>query len=218
MKARKVVERKYTEAEWAEIKRALARVGVDADTVPAKLFYTDEKSRGLGEALGWAANTQFHHHQLTEATAEVDKNIAKVLHQIKKTEKCMDAILTHTPWLEYILKTGPAYADLRSAGAALNKMHRSRSHRITKQNQIHIRLTYFGFLRQIYASVTGKDGKKPTPLGASDGPFVDFLHAASRPVLGRDFLTKHAIHAFLKRNWRNAKTSNGGGGQKRGQK
>jgi hypothetical protein len=199
MRARKVVEHEYTEAEWTEIKRALARVGVDADTARVKISGHDDP---LGTALSLAAALPFDHLEIMEASAEAAKNIARVLRQIKKTERCIDEIAARMPRLE----TGSYYAPLRDASAALNERYGKRPHRVTKQDKIDSRLHYFEFLRQIYASITGKDGKKPTPLGASDGPFVDFLYTASGPVLGREFLTKPAIHAFLKRNWKDGQT------------
>jgi hypothetical protein len=44
--------------------------------------------------------------------------------------------------------------------------------------------------------------KDKAAVGRKDGPMVGFLHAASRPVLGKECPTKEAIRSWLKRDAR----------------
>ena len=62
----------------------------------------------------------------------------------------MEEIVAQVPWLEYIVKIGPYYSELRNASTALHKAYgRKRSKKYIRKNSPY-RLTYLDFLMRIY--------------------------------------------------------------------
>ena len=98
---KELYETKYTEEEWGSIRKELARSGIDADTSMTDIsaMFFREGRINLREGLEWASAFYAMTMLAAETTAELDKDIAEVLQQLKALEGRIDAVTHSAKWL-----------------------------------------------------------------------------------------------------------------------
>jgi hypothetical protein len=180
----------HTDKEWAEVRSALARVGVDADTARAGVSWDLEKKE-LKEALATAAGMYAGGVDRQRVIDDLHKEVEAALRRIKKTEKIIDKVnSTCPPWAK---PTASTYNEFKTLCAPLHARFPIRNKRGDKTRRL---LTYLDVLLGIYAEVTEQ---RPV-RGNENSPLVCFLFAASRIAFSPHDFTKQAIHSLLKRN------------------
>ena len=181
----------HTEKEWSEVRSALARVGVDANTATAGPWWDLEK-KPLTEALASAGGAYAAGIIARRQVLDVlHKEIEGALRRIKRAERLIDKINATCPsWLRGSVSF---YSEFKTLSAPLHDRFPARNKKGDKTQHL---LSYMDTLLGIYAEITEK---RPV-LGNENSPLVCFLFAASRIVFSQHDFTKQAIHSLLYRN------------------
>lgn len=180
----------HTDKEWAEVRSALARVCVDADTARAGVSWDLEK-KALREALASAAGMYAGGVDRQKVIDDLHKEIEAALRRIRKTERIIDKVNSTCP--SWARPTASTYYEFKTMCAPLHAKFPIRNKRGDKTRRL---LAYLDVLLGIYTEITEK---RPV-RGNENGPLVCFLFAASRIAFSQHDFTKQAIHSLLKRN------------------
>ena len=202
---------RYSKEDREKIRQELARIDIDANKITTKpvliltSFGFDTDGVDLGKeysiymCLEMMAAFYLHDQEMRRRLLLVEKNLRVIANAIEQMRK-LTSELPITIWGQPHKSNMPlnrhgALAKLVELEPDITNYLNSTVEKVKFPRLARFWLTA---LTCLYIGVS----KDKAAVGRTDGPMVGFLHAASRPVLGKGCPTKEAIRSWLKRDAR----------------